>query len=371
MSNKIIGYRDEHWEQKTWNGLTRFDSLYIWTDGTDTYYSNGDTQYVLNKTTGEWEQKIWTGLWDPDKLFGYLIKTDGTDIYHIDFEHNINIAENNIYRLNKATGTWEPVTWNNVPSNFNAAKLWTDGSNLYYSADAHYMLNKATNTWESKIWNGNTAFDGLSIWTDGDNIYSSAGTSHYVLNRATDTWEPKVWNNVDTLTDVRFSIWTDGTDIYYSAGYNKQYKLNKATDTWETKIWLVPENSDIGRLAEYDNNIIWVGEFSGAGIWTDGTTMYYSSNSNQYVLVREPIYAKDLPEYLDKQGLATVIDQIKSNSANEFVGTQAEWDALTPEEQNAYDKAYIKKENEYIGSEEAWNALTAEEQNAYSKAYFV
>lgn len=80
-------------------------------------------------------------------------------------------------------------------------------------------------------------------------------------------------------------------------------------------------------------------------------------------------------EYLDKHGLATVIDQIKNSSANEFVGTNAEWDALTPEEQNAYNKAYIKKEaetsNEYIGSEEAWNALTAEEQNAYSKAYFV
>lgn len=79
----------------------------------------------------------------------------------------------------------------------------------------------------------------------------------------------------------------------------------------------------------------------------------------------------------DLQSIRNYIDESLSNSSsnkNEFVGTQEEWDALTAEEQNAYDIAYIKKEdtsNEFIGTQEEWNALTAEEQNTYNKAYFI
>lgn len=40
--------KTKEWIQKVWNGLDYFEGQYIWTDGTNIYYSNGNTQYVLN-----------------------------------------------------------------------------------------------------------------------------------------------------------------------------------------------------------------------------------------------------------------------------------------------------------------------------------
>ena len=65
------------WEPKTWNGLTGFYGQYIWTDGTNTYYSNSSKQYVLNGDT--WKSKTWTGLTTFD---GRDIWTDGSNYYH-------------------------------------------------------------------------------------------------------------------------------------------------------------------------------------------------------------------------------------------------------------------------------------------------
>ena len=59
------------------------------------------------------------------------------------------------------------------------------------------------------------------------------------------------------------NVWSDGTDIYYSDG-SAQYVLNG--NTWVAKTW---------------NGIasIW-----GRDIWTDGTNIYYSYNTEQYAL---------------------------------------------------------------------------------------
>ena len=44
------------WEEKTWNGLSRFWGNDIWTDGTNTYYSSANFgHYVLTGDT--WETK--------------------------------------------------------------------------------------------------------------------------------------------------------------------------------------------------------------------------------------------------------------------------------------------------------------------------
>ena len=58
-------------------------------------------------------------------------------------------------------------------------------------------------------------------------------------------------------------IWTDGSDIYYSDASN-QYVLDKSTSTWSAKTWSGLTN------------------FVGMRIWTDGSNIYYSDQSNQY-----------------------------------------------------------------------------------------
>ena len=61
------------------------------------------------------------------------------------------------------------------------------------------------------------------------------------------------------------NVWTDGTDIYQSNG-SSQWVLNQDNLTWSDKTW-----------NGYTSII-------GAGVWTDGTNIYYSNNANQYVL---------------------------------------------------------------------------------------
>ena len=78
------------------------------------------------------------------------------------------------------------------------------------------------------------------------------------------TWETKEFY-VSPPRIHGFSIWTDGTNIYYSNQSN-QYVLNKSTSTWEAKTW--------SGLTSFD----------GRSIWTDGDNIYYSSGTSQYVL---------------------------------------------------------------------------------------
>ena len=60
-------------------------------------------------------------------------------------------------------------------------------------------------------------------------------------------------------------VWTDNEKIYYSNNTD-QYILNQETDTWESKVWYG------------------LTEFTGNYVWTDGENIYYSNNNEQYVL---------------------------------------------------------------------------------------
>ena len=211
------------WEDAPWYGDFTGYGVYIWTDGDTFYYSDNDSQYVLNKSTMTWEPKTWYGLTSFD---GSKVWTDGTDVYYS--------SESQQYVLNKATSTWEPKTWQGF-TELHGNNIWTDGTNIYYSSGStQKVLNKATDTWEPKTWQGYNNLSGSYVWTDGTNIYYSSNSTQKVLNKATDTWEEKTWNG---LSDFRGDdVWTDGTNIYYS--YYDVYTLDKATDTWEiTNPW--------------------------------------------------------------------------------------------------------------------------------------
>ena len=234
----------------SWNGLTSFDGSHIWTDGENTYYSNFDEQYKLNKETLTWEPFLWNGL----ASFGSAVFTIDKDIYLY--------QKNNCYKLNKETSTWEPFQslYLDIPT-FSVSNIWTDGENTYYSDfDDQYKLNKETLTWEPFSWNGLTIIDGLNIWTDGNDIYYSF-LSTYKLNKETLTWEIFIYDSNFSIGGV--NIWTDGKNIYHSLWEN-HCKLNKETLSWETITW---------------NGLT---SFEGSKIWTDGNDIYYSSGSAQY-----------------------------------------------------------------------------------------
>lgn len=247
------------WEEKQWKGLSSFSGEYIWTDGTYIYYSRGDQQYYLNKTTSQWEVKTWEGL---SSFYGNNVWTDGVNIY---FSSN---AEQ--YILNKDTSTWEVKTWNGL-TNFYSTYIWTDLENIYYSSSSQqYILNKDTSTWEIKTWSGLSDFSGNNVFTDGNNIYCSySPASIYQLDKNNSTWQKTemnwglYWNGSNA--------WTDGNNVYLSYS-SIQKKLDKSTLTWSDMEWE-------GLPSTF--------RLSATSIWTDGTDIYYSQNNNQYILPSE------------------------------------------------------------------------------------
>ena len=83
------------------------------------------------------------------------------------------------------------------------------------------------------------------------------------LKYYTNEWEAKTWSGMTSFYGRE--IWTDGDNIYYSNNSN-QYVLNKATSTWTTKTWTGLTN------------------FYGEYVWTDGDNIYYSDGTTQKVL---------------------------------------------------------------------------------------
>lgn len=90
---------------------------------------------------------------------------------------------------------------------------------------------------------------------------NEASTYQFELDIQNSNWIFKHWN----MSIEGAGIWTDGTDIYWSY-YASQYVLDKTNLTWSVKTWTG------------------LTSFNGDYIWTDGTDIYYSNGSNQYVL---------------------------------------------------------------------------------------
>ncbi len=64
----------------------------------------------------------------------------------------------------------------------------------------------------------------------------------------------------------RINVWTDGTDIYYSSDSTQYVKEN---GKWVPKTWAG------------------LTSFNGEHVWTDGTNIYYSLNDAQYILNKD------------------------------------------------------------------------------------
>ena len=105
---------------------------------------------------------------------------------------------------------------------------------------------------------------------ESTNYYATAKTvSVEVLRNKTKVWVNKTWNGyVPSNWNTEYYVWTDGDDVYYSNN-SQQYVLNKATSTWETKTW--------GGLTS----------FVASNVWTDGDNIYYSNKTNHYVLNKQ------------------------------------------------------------------------------------
>lgn len=91
--NRIISDGSNYQSPSIWTGLTNFEGRYVWRDSTDSskfnvYYSKGNKQYILDKTTHVWTPVSWNGLksFDGDNVWhfnGKVFYSKGTDQYEL------------------------------------------------------------------------------------------------------------------------------------------------------------------------------------------------------------------------------------------------------------------------------------------------
>lgn len=169
----ILNKSTSAWESHGWGQwYSKFIGRDVWTDGSN-YYAcyDGDPQndqYVI-KFPNNADYKWWQGA----NPVGRYVWTDGTDIFY---------SQSSQYVLNKNTNSWSTKTWRGGLTNFYGGYVWTDGTDTYYSSGpSQYVLDKATSTWSTKTWQGLTSFSGSYIWKDGDHIYYSGGSTQYEL----------------------------------------------------------------------------------------------------------------------------------------------------------------------------------------------
>lgn len=245
-------------EQITFTNLNKIYGPNVWHMDEQTYFSQDNRQYVFDKDTRTWNVITWSGLSSFD---GQYVWTDGVDYYY---------SESTLhYIFNKETNAWETKTWTGH-TKFHGTNIWSYGGNTYLTLPGYnYILNKETKDWDVKIWEGYVP-QYASIWTDGIDYYYSHGANQYVLNQVTETWESKTWYGMTSFNSGNIYIF--GGNVYYSYS-SDQYMLNKETNTWEVKKWL---------------GLTWYGgapkNIYASGVWTDGTNLYYSDNSDWHYL---------------------------------------------------------------------------------------
>ena len=251
---------------------------YIWSDGENSYYSNGANQFVFDRDNNKWIEMHWKGLSDFSAL---QVWTDGEIIYCSPTATNANTTgSKETYILNKEAHEWGN-SFSISTSYFYPPNVWTDGEDTYFSSvnysstsySVHYKWNKGSKQWTSiPEWTNKASISGSYvgsyIWTDGETAYLSNGSTQAMLNK-----EKMTWTNMPILTGhsiLGSRVWTDGENIYWSSGAtttssNTKYqaKFDKVNKKWVT----------------YDGQWRGVDNLTGDYIWVDHGTVYYLNGS--------------------------------------------------------------------------------------------
>lgn len=172
----------------------------------------------------------------------------------------INLYTSDSYKFDFSTMSFTAVSIRNMPTQFTANCVWSDGIDTYYSKGTTQLkFNSSTLTWVSMSWGNANNFSGNRIWSNGVNYYCSNGTTQRVLDVSSHTWTNITWAGIDSFYGDY--VWTDGLNMYYSNQGN-QYLIDV-------------ENRFFSSITFNG-----VTRFSGQDIWTDGT-YYYLSQDNE------------------------------------------------------------------------------------------
>ena len=179
------------------------------------------------------------------------------------------------WSLSKGGALIEDLTTVQVTENMTVYGMFTNTVTFMVNGEEYATQEVSYNNYATDVEVTLTGYNlnGWSLTDNGEIVTVSTtpitkDTTFYAVltGNGFTTWEEMNWNGLTSFSASY--VWTDSDDIYYS--YNTdQYVLNKETSTWEQKTWNGLTN------------------FSGHDIWTDGENFYYSYGAEQYVLNKE------------------------------------------------------------------------------------
>lgn len=244
--------------------------------------------------------KEWTFPSDVTSFIGNRVWTDGSNIYYSQGSTQLV--------LNKSTGVWTKKTWSGttfVPENFYFyLDRWYRGNYqyIYYSGGSgtytQYYLNKSNSSWNSTAFNI-SGIQGRYIWKQGSNVYYSVTTTHKKWNDLSAEWQDVTWNGLSSFSGD--NIWTDGTNTYYYDQTNRiHYVLNVSTSTWSQKTFYG------FKASEY---------FFVKYVWHRGSDTFFSDGDIQYKLNK----STSTWEHVDF-GLSFTAENVWTDGTNYYVG---------------------------------------------------
>ena len=206
-----------------------------------------------------------------------------------------NTTTNSYYKYNgskwvKTSETSSTTNTNNIIDNGNYNIPNNDSTgfndvNVDVSAEPPVLIEKSiTENGEYNASEDNAnGYSSVTVDVAGGKMFrlpfvSGVCTPSFNRFKATN-WTTKTWNGLTTFYGS--DIWTDGDNIYYSRNTD-HYVLNKSTSTWTPKTW--------SGLAT----------FNGRNIWTDGDNIYYSNDYSSYGVIGQYVLNKSTSTWESK-----------------------------------------------------------------------
>ena len=241
------------WERTYFTGPTsrygsdlKIGKTNTWFDGDNVYSNGGEDEYawVLDKANRQWVVKSW-GV-NTHNVYSYNFWRANGVWFHVRPRYPS-------YKYNKSTGQLEAVTVNNIPPDFDPARVWHDlDDNAYYTnynsstrEIYNYVFDIDTLTWVEKTWTGFVPIDGASVWDDGRNVYYTSTNYNqgifgqykyeYMLDPETGQWVEHPWPysfryDIFSYNNPGNNIWRFGNRLVFTMvdperSLNSQHEL--------------------------------------------------------------------------------------------------------------------------------------------------
>lgn len=205
------------WQKEYFFGSARD----IWTDGNNIYCNNSTGAFIFNKDIKKW---VYLGAIDqPDED----IATGLAWLNEIGLSKEI--AKN-----------WQSMTNSEKLNGYN---VWSDGTDIYCSkgAEGSIKLNKNTMMWETVQLTGRIL--GSNIWTDGTDIYCTYGNYQYMWNKSKKDFD-EMESNYFSRNGEKFNLSANRL-----TSFGEKYVNLKATNTFSL-VSQKPGNENIYYLDE-------------------------------------------------------------------------------------------------------------------------